>query len=74
MPGDARARCSIEGCEGPPTVVTAAGLLCEEHAAVHLRCAIDGCGCWADVAIDGRPMCRHHAVELRQSGEAASQH
>jgi len=71
MPGHEGARCSIEDCVGRATVVTAAGLLCEDHAARYLRCAVDRCGCWADVAIDGRRVCRHHAVEFRQSGGAA---
>jgi len=66
---DAGARCSVEGCR-TATVVSSIGLFCEEHASGRFRCDVDGYDCWADLAIDGRPLCRHHAVELRQSGGA----
>lgn len=65
---DTGARCSIEGCDRPATVVFAAGLLCGHHAARHLRCSVDGCDCWADVAVAGRLLCRHHVIEYRQTG------
>lgn len=60
------ATCSTEGCTAPPALIAAGRLLCDAHASAF-RCAVEGCDCWADGSVDGRPLCRHHIVEHWQT-------